>query len=296
MAVDRAKLWIGPAGWSYDDWHGIVYPQSKPRGFKPLAYLARYFNCIEVNSTFYRIPPARMTAAWPPQTPDEFRFTFKLPQVFTHQREEYPAANDVRAFKEALRPIGEAGKLGPILVQFPWSFKYSQAALDWLARLADSFSEFDRFIEVRHRSWSQPAALEQVARLGGLCNIDQPQFGECLGPSEHVLGRDAYVRLHGRNFKAWFAKDVPRWERYNYLYTEEELTEWVQRLDRMAERAGNVYAIMNNHYRGQAPANALELRALLEGRQVEVPPDLLAAYPRLARLARPVGGQGLFHF
>ena len=181
-------------------------------------------------------------------------------------------------------------------MQFPWSFKYSQAALDWLARLADSFSEFERFIEVRHRSWCQPAALEQMARLGGLCNIDQPQFSECLGPSDHVLGRNAYVRLHGRNFKAWFAKDVPRWERYNYLYTEEELAEWVQRLERMAERAGNVYAIMNNHYRGQAPANALELRALLEGRQVEVPPDLLAAYPRLARLARPVGGQGLFHF
>jgi uncharacterized protein YecE (DUF72 family) len=294
MAAERAKIWIGPAGWSYQDWHGVVYPQRKPRGFKPLAYLARYFNCIEVNSSFYRILPARTTASWVPQTLADFRFTFKLTQSFTHERQQFPPASDVRDFKEALRPIREAGKLGPVLMQFPWSFRYSQEALDWLARLAESFSELERFIEVRHRSWCEPQALEEVARLGGMCNIDQPQFRECLGPTDYVSGREAYVRLHGRNFKAWFAKDVPRYERYNYLYTEEELAEWVGRLDRMAERARNVYVIANNHYRGQAPANALEIRALLEGRQVDVPPDLLAAYPRLARIARQTAGPGLF--
>jgi uncharacterized protein YecE (DUF72 family) len=290
----RSRLWIGPSGWSYPDWDGIVYPAAKPRGFKPLAYLARYFNAVEVNTSFYRIPAARMTAAWPPLVPTGFRFAIKLTQVFTHGREEFPSAATVQEFIEGIEPIRAAGMLGPLLVQFPWSFRYTGDAVDWLRRLADSFPDLDRFIEVRHASWAQPEALDHLRQVGGYCNIDQPGLRNCLGPTQHVFGQNAYVRLHGRNARNWFADDVPTFERYNYLYGEDELREWVTRLNAMCEQAENVYVFANNHYRGQGPVNALELRALLEGALVDVPAELVTAYPRLAAIVRPAPDRRLF--
>jgi uncharacterized protein YecE (DUF72 family) len=343
----RAKLWIGPSGWSYDDWNGVVYPVSKPRGFKPLAYLARFFSAVEVNSSFYRIPTARMTAAWVPLVPRDFRFAFKLTQSFTHQRGDSPAQSDAGAFRAALAPIREAGLLGPLLIQFPWSFRFTAESADWLKRLADTFPDFDRCIEVRHSSWGTTEALAELRRAGGYCNIDQPQLHDCLSPTQHVFGETAYVRLHGRNARNWFAgmqptsatgshgaaqptpstvvrrdaaeqpaspegarrdageetnsdtrvsdaKRIPSFERYNYLYSEDELREWLRRIDAMCAQAEDAYVFANNHYRGQGPANALELRAMLENRHVAVPNELLQTYPRLRAIAQPPREPGLF--
>jgi uncharacterized protein YecE (DUF72 family) len=290
----RGKLWIGPSGWSYEDWYGIVYPLARPRGFKPLRYLARYVGAIEVNSTFYRIPSPRMTATWPLQVPSDFRFAFKLTQTFTHERTEFPPATDIHDFTAALEPIRAAGLLGPLLIQFPWSFRYTPEAIDWLRRLTDAFPTFERFIEVRHTSWAQPEALADLARFGGYCNIDQPRLHDCLGPTQHVFGRSAYVRLHGRNAKSWFAENRPKYERYDYLYQEDELREWITRINAIREKAESTYVFMNNHYRGQSIVNALELRAMLEGQPVEAPSELVVAYPRLRHIARPPCERGLF--
>ena len=293
-SAERAKLWIGPSGWSYDDWRGVVYPAVRPRGFKPLSHLARFFNATEVNSSFYRIPAARMTAAWPKLVPPEFRFAFKLTQIFTHERGEFPAQTNIRAFVDGIEPIRAAGLLGPLLMQFPWSFRYTPEAVAWLLRLAESFPQFDRFVEVRHSSWAQPEALERLREIGGYCNIDQPRLRDCIGPTAHVLGRNAYVRLHGRNARSWFAEGQPAFERYNYLYSAEELDEWVARLNALCEQAENVYVFANNHYRGQGAVNALELKALLTGQAVDAPRELIAAYPRLGAIARPPREGGLF--
>jgi uncharacterized protein YecE (DUF72 family) len=292
--ASRVRFWIGPSGWSYADWDGIVYPQSKPRGFKPLAHIARYFNAVEVNSSFYRIPAARMTAAWPRQVPEEFRFAVKLTQIFTHERGEFPPPARVREFSEGVGPLRAAGKLGPLLMQFPWSFRYGPEAVEWLRRLADSFGDFERFIEVRHASWADPQALGELRKAGGYCNIDQPRLRDCLGPTQHVFGRSAYVRLHGRNSRNWFANNQPAFERYNYLYSDEELREWVERLNAMATEAENIYLFANNHYRGQGTVNALELKAMLTGGPVDVPPELTRAYPRLNSVARSGPQRGLF--
>lgn len=291
----RARLWIGPSGWSYPDWQGLVYPARKPRGFKPLAYLARFFNAVEVNSSFYRLPEPRTTAQWSTQVPREFRFAFKLTQVFTHERATFPGLDAVRAFVEGTEPVRQANRLGPLLIQFPWSFRYAPAAVDWLRRLAENFPQFERFIEVRHASWGEPEALDAIRATGGYCNIDQPRLRGCLGPMQHVLGAGAYARLHGRNAANWFAEGLPAFERYNYLYSPDELREWVTRLNAMCGEAENVYVFANNHYRGQGPVNALELRALLEGGRVDVPRELLTAYPRLATVARVAAVErGLF--
>ena len=295
MAATRnCQLWIGPSGWSYDDWNGIVYPARRPRGFRPLAHIARYFNAVEVNSSFYRIPTAHMTAGWPDQVPADFRFAFKLTQSFTHQRSAFPDASEIRAFHVGVEPIRDAGLLGPLLIQFPWSFRYSPEAADWLGRLADAFPDSDRFVEVRHSSWNAPAAWEVLARAGGVCSIDQPQLRDCLAPTERVAGRGTYVRLHGRNAQSWFAENRPSFERYNYLYSETELQEWVTRLNALCEEAEYAYVFANNHYKGQGPVNALELQAMLTSERVSVPETLLDAYPRLNRIARPPEQPTLF--
>lgn len=294
MTAKAAKLWIGPAGWSYPDWDGIFYPQTKPRGFKPLAYLARHLNAVEVNSSFYRVPTARMTAAWIKQVPADFRFTFKLTRSFTHERAAFPPTSEAAAFREALQPVAAAGRLGPVLIQFPWSFRYTPENAEWLKRISGALSDLDRCVEVRHASWTAPEALHELAAIGAFCNIDQPRLHDCIGPTTHVFGRDAYVRLHGRNAANWFAENQPAFERYNYLYSESELAEWVDRLRTMADQAEQVYVFANNHYRAQGPANALELRALLEGQPVDVPLEMLTAFPRLRRYAKQPRDRGLF--
>lgn len=290
----QRTLWIGPSGWSYPDWEGVVYPTPHPRGFKPLAYLARFVNAVEVNTSFYRIPTAKMTAAWPRQVPTEFRFAFKLTQIFTHERSAFPSAVEVQAFQEGLAPVAEAGQLGPLLIQFPWSFRHTPENADWLQRVADTFATYERCVEVRHASWATPEALAALRAAGGYCNIDQPRLHDCLPPTQHVFGRVAYIRLHGRNAANWFAEGLPPFERYNYLYSESELQEWVTRLNAQVATAEETYVFANNHYRGQGVANALELKALLTQERVDVPPSLRAAYPRLAAIAKPTAPTSLF--
>lgn len=320
MHARRATLRIGPAGWSYADWNSVVYPTDRPRGFKPLAFIARHFNTAEVNSSFYRIPTAKMTDAWTRIVPKGFRFSLKLTRVFTHERGEWPDRAEFDAFREAAEPLRSADMLGPLLMQFPWSFRFTPQNAEWLARLADELAGFERVVEVRHRSWEPPEALAAIRRAGAVCNIDQPLLHDCIGPTVHVsevaaagsagaevsssagptagdsaqVRRLGYVRLHGRNFRTWFAPNLPSFERYNYLYSLHELREWVTRIERMSEQADELYVIANNHYRGQGVANALELRAMLEGGPVDVPPELIETYPRLRAIARPPPQAGLF--
>lgn len=289
-----AKFWIGPSGWSYPDWYGTVYPKPKPRGFKPLAFLARHFNAVEVNSSFYAIPTPTMTASWPPQTPPDFRFAFKLTRIFTHVSDPIPDQAALNAYTQALSPVRAAGKLGPVLMQFPWSYRHTAAARERLRRLADGLGDYQRVIEVRHDSWAVPEALDFLQTVGGYCNIDQPRLRHCIGPTAHVFGGTAYVRLHGRNAEKWFAQNVASHERYNYLYSHEELREWIVRLNTIGRMATEAYVFTNNHYWGRAAANAVELKALLEDTKVPVPPQLLAAYPRLHQFALPPHQPGLF--
>ncbi len=289
-----AKLWIGPAGWSYDDWRGVVYPDPPPRRFDPLEYLSRHVNAVEVNSSFYRIPTPRLTRSWPRRVPDEFRFSFKLTRIFTHDPPSAAGRDDADAFLEALQPVREAGRLGPLLIQFPWSFRYNDENVERIARLAEWFADCVRVYEVRHSSWASPEALAAIARCGAFCNIDQPRLRGCLRPTSHVFGSLGYVRLHGRNAANWFAENIESHERYDYLYSEEELAEWARRIERMMPQAHEIYVIANNHYRGQGVVNALELRALLERRRVRAPEALLACYPRLRKVAEPPREPGLF--
>jgi uncharacterized protein YecE (DUF72 family) len=280
---------IGPAGWSYPDWEGQVYPKPKPRGFDPLRYLAQYFDTIEINSTFYRIPSATMTKSWATRVADHpsFRFTAKLWQGFTH--EGTASTQDAAAFRQAMGPLQEAGKLGAVLLQFPYRFHHTPENRACLQRLADAFRAYPLVLEIRHRSWDRVEVFVWLQELGlGFCNIDQPQVSYGIGLTHVVTSAVGYLRLHGRNAAMWFAEDASAAARYDYRYTAEELQELVDAVEVISRRARDTYLITNNHFRGQAALNALELRYHLRRSPIPVPPPLLTAYPELRHIAAPV--------
>ena len=271
------RIRVGPAGWSYKDWEGTVYP---PHGskFDPLSYLAGFFDTIEINSPFYRIPPPTHAKSWVRRVaanPD-FRFTTKVFRGFTHDAVDLADA-DVKAFRNYLDPIQDEGRLGAILIQFPWSFRNTPESREKLVRLFDAFREYPKALEVRHATFQDPdvyAFLEEhdVAWV----NVDQPLFNDSVKPADTVTGPVGYARLHGRNYEKWFAHQES-WERYNYLYSAQELEPWVDRIETMAQRQ-DTYVITNNHFRGQAILNAADLKESL-GQDGTLPPQLREAYP-----------------
>ena len=275
---------FGPAGWSYPDWHGVVYPNSPSRGFDPLAFLARYFDTVEINSTFYRPARPDVTPRWARRVGDnpDFVFTAKLWQRFTHQREETWTRAEVDLVKAGLDPLAERGKLGSVLVQFPWSFKAGAPSLEWLSDVVAAFDGYPLVVEVRHASWNRPEFHRWLDEHGvGFVNIDQPLFSRSIGPSAEATARVGYVRLHGRNYDDWFRENAGRDARYNYLYDQNELAPWVERIRELADGgfAEDVYVITNNHYRGQSVANAIMLSSMIRGKPQKAPEPLVAAFP-----------------
>ncbi len=287
MSESRKTL-FGTAGWSYEDWKGHFYPQ-RPGRLDMLAFAAEYFDVIEVNSTFYHPPSPRTTRSWVRRTAhlEGFEFTVKLHQRFTHQRAEQWSPAEADTFRRGIGPLADAGRLGGILVQFPWSFKNTQDSRRWLSRIVDAFTDYCLFVEVRHDSWSQESFFEWLdEKRVGFVDVDQPLFSGSLPPVERVTGGRGYVRLHGQNRANWFKEDAETYQRYDYLYSADELQEWVLKLREIGQAAERTYCINNNHYRAQAAANSLELKSLFCGDTVAVPGPLLASYPRLRQIAR----------
>lgn len=277
------KVLIGPAGWSYKDWNGIVYPSIPGKKFDPLEYLARFFDTIEINSSFYRPPAASTSSTWLKRVGHNasFRFTAKLHQLFTHERGK-ATPQDESAFREGLDPLNDEGRLGALLLQFPWSFKNTDEERTYLTRLLDRFKDYPLVVEVRHASWNHPRVLESFEERGvGLCNIDQPLFSKSIKPAAVSTSPVGYVRLHGRNYQNWFREEAPRDERYNYLYSLNELDPWIDRIKEIAAHTKETYVITNNHFRGQAVVNALEIKATIEERRVPAPKPLFSEYERL---------------
>lgn len=278
----RGRIRFGPAGWSYKDWDGVVYPKPKPKGFDPLEYLAGYFDTVEVNSTFYRPATAAVARTWAQRVahnPD-FQFTAKLWRRFTHEREAW-TRDEVKAARAAFDALNAHRRLGAILIQFPWSFRRTDENRAWLRDVVSEFDDLPLVLEVRHESWNVPDFYASLAEQGlGFVNIDQPRFKNSIAPSAKVTSHVAYVRVHGRNYRDWFRKDAGPVERYNYLYTARELEPWAERIDALAKapETRSLYVVTNNHFRGKAPANALMLEAMVGGRAVEGPARLVHEY------------------
>ncbi|MEW5900033.1 MAG: DUF72 domain-containing protein [Acidobacteriota bacterium] len=289
--MPKSRFYIGTAGWSYEDWVGIVYPEKKEAGFHPLAFLAAYINIVEVNSTFYRPPAAGMSWFWLRRVADrpDFLFSIKVHQVFTHEREGW-TQKDVDGFKLGIEPLRAGGRLASLLFQFPWSFYHSDANADYLAKLFQVFSGYPLTVEVRHSSWESEDFFDLLtAHHVCYCNIDQPVIRNSIKPSARATLPDfSYVRLHGRNYRDWFREGAGRDDRYNYLYSKDELEEWIGRIKQLGKTTEKVFIITNNHYRGQALANALQIKNMISGEQLDIPRALLKTYPILEEIVKKI--------
>ncbi len=306
---------IGTSGWSYPEgrgtWSGLFYPPRGTRGFRAsdeLSFYAEHFDTVEVNSTFYRQPGAPTTARWVAQTPAGFEFSVKLYQAFTHvtpvgrgpvpDRTARPASAIPRPapgaadlFKAGLDPIAVSGKLAAVLAQFPPGFHCSPESLEYVAGLLETLHDYPVAVELRHRSWSDagPTTTDLLDRFqAAWVQIDEPKFRfsirQDLVPN---IERFSYMRLHGRNAAQWWSPDAAE-DRYNYLYSREELKPFAAAATGDRPDVRKAYLYLNNHFAAKAVVNAAVLKHEL-GQPVpgEYRQDMLDAYPELRAIVSP---------
>ncbi len=272
---------IGCSGWSYDDWVGRFYPAdlAKKKG-EWLGYYTKYFPTVEINSTFYRVPNEFMVRSWierGKQRPG-FEFSVKLPQIVTHESilkdEPEKAAEQASSFEGiCIKPLAEAGLLGGVLIQLTPYFRYEgKESLGRLRAVLDMVETdvYDYAVEFRHRSWLNDRGNELIAdaletlQEFGVANaiVDGPGFPV----TRSLTAKHAYVRFHGRNYDIWFKEesvDDYRINRYDYLYTLDQLQAWKPRLEEIAGNSERARIYFNNHGRSKAVKNAFQMMDLL---------------------------------
>ena len=293
---------VGTSGWSYPSgqgtWNGIFYPP-KSKGFDELAFYARHFDTVEVNSSFYRVPLAATTAAWARRTPGTFEFSLKLYQKFTHPEMFLKATGgdpadldrkDVDAFRDALDPLARAGKLGALLAQFPPSFKNEPSARGYLEWLLRAFREYPVAVELRHRSFSENPreAMQLLEEYGAaLVQIDEPKFKDSIRQNRLPNVRTLYyMRLHGRNAAKWWSHEKSE-DRYNYLYSASELDPIVETVEEASRDVKKTYVYANNHFSAKSVANAVTIKNKLgQPLDGEYPESFVERYPDLRGIVK----------
>ena len=300
----HTRFHLGTCGYAYpgappNGWNGVFYPKGGAKRVDALEFYATYFNAVEINSTFYHPVSAAMARGWVSRTPADFVFTVKAWQKFTHaaklgsgtrdgERWAPVERADIDRFHDGVAPLVEGGRLGALLFQFPAGFVYTAENIDRLETLLSSFEICPKVVELRHRSWSDhhDATEALLARLRTTwVFIDEPKFPTSVKQELAATGELTYLRLHGRNSEKWWHHQNA-WERYDYLYPEENIRRLAVKLRQLAGKSpqSRFYAFFNNHARGQAVANALMLQgALLSSDQIRAPHSLLEAFPELPR-------------
>lgn len=251
---------IGTSGYSFQDWKGRFYPPDLPDG-KMLLHYAGHFSCAEVNSTYYRIPHPKVFYHMVQKVPAGFEFVVKVHSDVTHKRENPESSLDKLAL--AIQPVVDEGMFRGYLAQFPYSFKNRQPNRQYLARLSHLTDRHPLFVEFRHASWNTPPLYDFLRQHHlNYVNVDEPALPNLLPPQAITTSETGYVRFHGRNAAAWWNKD--KGDRYDYLYSQDELVNWHKNIQGMLDRVEKLYLFFNNCYHGQAAQNALEMKALFD--------------------------------
>ncbi len=257
----RKAVIVGTSGYSFDDWIGTFYPDGIRKGDMLREY-CKHFPCVEVNATYYRIPGPATFKGMEAKTPPGFEFIVKANREMTHGKSRDPVL--YRTFMEALEPIREAGKFSGVIAQFPWGFKYTTENRRHLEFLGEQFRDCPLFIEFRNSEWIRESVFEGLEAHGiGYCAVDEPRLKGLVPPVARVTTDIGYVRLHGRNAENWWARGRSAGDRYDYLYSEDELREWVAKIQAMSERAARTFVFFNNCHAGQAARNAKLMQELL---------------------------------
>ena len=265
MSPTAGMIRVGTSGWHYPSdkgtWNGPFYPKPRPRGFDELRFYADRFDTVEVNATFYRQPEADMSRKWLDRTPESFLFSLKLFQKFTHPEMflKRPGAadwdvtlGDIDAFRAGLEPIASAGRLGALLIQFPSSFHNETATQEYIRWLLEAFKDYPKAVELRHASWKDTGAAIVEDAGASLVRQDEPFANIQTTPGRNPL---VYIRMHGRNKANWWEHEHPE-DRYNYLYSAEELEPIADFAKEEAALEKRVLVYFNNHFSAKAVANA----------------------------------------
>jgi len=286
-----SNLRIGTSGWNYPTgkgtWNGVFYPSRRARAskFDELAFYAEHFDTVEINTTFYGQPRPDVAGAWARRTPADFEFSLKLHRQFTHERQPALAASEVDIFRRGIEPLATVGKIGALLAQFPPSFKYSTDSEDYLDALLKRFHDYSIAVELRHRSWSDRfgATIDLLNTHGAaLAQIDEPKFQTSIRQNQLPNVKTFYyMRLHGRNAAQWWKHDRSE-DRYNYLYSADELKPIGETADAARRLVKKFYLYFNNHFAAKGVVNAVMVKDYLrEPIPGEYSRDFLDAYPQM---------------
>ncbi|MDR3609886.1 MAG: DUF72 domain-containing protein [Ignavibacteriaceae bacterium] len=287
-----AKFYIGTAGWSYTDWVPTFYPKAQTTSFDWLNFYSSYFNTVEVNATYYAYLSPKTAEGWVKKTEnnDEFKFTIKLHQDFTHKK--LFTSENTKAVIDNLNILCREEKFGGLLCQFPYSFGFNEASVGHIKRLKEIFNDYKLLVDVRHASWNKGEIIKYFKEADlSFCVIDQPQISKSISFNPVATNDILYVHLHGRNVKAWYSsiqnfnKEQTYAEqsaRYDYLYSPSELIEIRDKIKEVKEEVKTIYIIFNNHPKGSATANAFEMIQLLKEKLKNgIPDTVLKSYPRI---------------
>ena len=294
-----APILVGTTNWVD---HQHFYPPDLERGSRQrekLTWYARWFPIVEVDTTFYGIPRPEVAQGWVSRTPDGFRFNVKAYRSLTrHDREggvpREPTPEEVRDFMEALRPLRDSGRLVAVHYQFPPWFTDTPANRDVVIEARERHPDDIVAVEFRHRSWfdgeAWPRTEELLRELDcTYVGVDAPQIGSATAPPHLAVTspRLCIARFHGRNRRTWYIRGATRsTQRFDYLYTPDELREWVPAITAAAESGVPVHVVMNNNASNDAVVNAFDMAALL-GRPLPRPPEPVLATMRERDGAEP---------
>lgn len=254
------NIQVGTSGYSYDDWRNVFYPPEIPKG-QMLEFYCQFFQTVEINSTYYKIPARAVIQRLAEKAPAKFEFIIKTHQETTHRRVENAAA--ARQLAEAIQPLVDSAKFKGLLAQFPYSFRNSEANRHYLVETRKYFDDLPLFVEFRHVSWSNtllPSFLKE--NNIGYVNVDEPNLPGLLPPQDIVTSDVGYIRLHGRNEKDWWQGEGSA--RYDYEYREEELKQWLTNLSQILKKTYKTYIYFNNHPKGQAIKNARQMIEIIK--------------------------------
>lgn len=259
---------VGTSGFSFEDWRGPVYPPGLKKG-QWLAFYERDlgFKALELNYTYYRMPSARTLEGLSRKTSADFEFSVKAHQDMTHNISDKSTGKlmDTSAvftsFYRGLEPLIQDNKLACVLLQFPYAFRPTEEHLAYLRRARDLLADGNLVVEFRNRAWLTDETFCFLrAHDLGYCAVDEPRLKGLVPFASEVTSAVGYLRFHGRN-RNWF--NAPMAVRYNYLYCDEELQEFIEPAHRMASHAQKLMVFFNNCHMGQAARNALTFARML---------------------------------
>ncbi len=256
-----ADILIGCSGYDYPEWRLVFYPDTLPRA-DFLSFYASQFRTLELNFSYYRMPSSKQLEDMLKRSGGNLDFSIKAHESMTHTIDPASWKGSVKAFRGALVPLQRADRLGTVLLQFPQSFHYEPDRRRYLDSLLKEMKGLPLAVEFRNAAWQTPRVFDALReRSVALCSVDMPDIPSAPPSTDMVTSDRAYIRFHGRNAENWWGSGTA--ERYNYLYTDEELSAWALRISSTQDQVKIIRVYFNNHAKGRAVVNAKKLQKLL---------------------------------